>query len=972
MKLTTLPLLPARLPVFAGLAFLLIFLASAGLHAQTGTLAGRVSDAATGRSLHGAIVQVLNTPFRDYTDPDGRYSLSGLPAGTHNIEVEYVGLDIFRQTVTISPGVTAILNAPLKSEVVEMESFEVREAARGQARAINQQRTASGIVNIVSEETFGQMLDGNVGQALQFLPGLTVNEDQDGSIGGINIRGIEGEYNSFQIDGNRAASSGGRSFDTRNLVGDGITNIEVVKAPTPDRDGDAIGGIVNVVSRTAFQRDGRSMKLKASGVLNDLPDKWGHNASFSYSDLFSVGGGEKNLGISFTVSQYKSDRYSINADLDWVQVTPATNPQLNLGQFGDIGRPIWFMEATHWEYNTRVTKNYGINGSIDFRMDKQNSFYIRPLYSYYTRNGITFETDIDIDTRFQDEADGRKTYAELTPTSGRGTPGSSGSRGSMGWIGTDDERKNNLYSVAFGGRHERASSLLTYDLYYAYTKRVISSDLELNMLMEPDDSWMVFEYELTEPWTGEAKINILSGHDPRDLSQMTEGELIDQTSESTEEIYSAKIDWEKKFAYDQGVLALKTGAKYNVVKPKLDQTARVYEMDEDFPYREVLEPTDKVLFAKQKYWDVYPRRGLELLRSNPGLFELNEEDSLADSNLEDYDAKEETAAAYLMGTYQIGRHTILGGVRWEKVKWRNVNTYASYQDEVQTLNKVRQGNSYSFWLPGLHFRHALTNNLILRESYNRSYGRPRLSELTMGRFVDEDGNIEDGNPDLKPATSNNFDVQLEYYTKHGGLYSVGVFYKDIKNFTYTEVYDFNDLDANGIPIRDEDGDLEYERPVNGSSAKNLGLELIARQQLYFLPGPLRGLSLALSASFIDTEAKYPNRQDRDDLPLPGFSDYVFTGRLEWVWKRFRSQISYRYRSEYVEGLGDTIESDEFYAAEERVDAEVSYRLMKNLLLFANASNLTNRPQVSYQGYGFFVEDTSYHGRKFTLGLEYSF
>src|SRR5690606_4310475 len=121
-----------------------------------------------------------------------------------------------------------------------------------------------------------------------------------------------------------------------------------------------------------------------------------------------------------------------------------------------------------------------------------NSFYIRPLYNYFTRSGISFETDIDIDTRFQDAANGRKTYAFLTPTSGGGTPGSSGSRGSMAWIGTDDERKNDLYSVALGGRHERASSLLTYDLYYAYTKRVISSDLELNMLMEPDDSWMVF------------------------------------------------------------------------------------------------------------------------------------------------------------------------------------------------------------------------------------------------------------------------------------------------------------------------------------------------------------------------------------------------------------------------------------------------------------------------------------------------
>jgi TonB-dependent receptor len=816
------------------------------------------------------------------------------------------------------------------------------------------------------------MTDGNIGAALQRLPGISVDEDQDGSQGAFNIRGISGDFNSFQIDGNRAPTSGGsRSFDARQLAADGITNIEVIKAPTPDRDGDAIGGIVNVVSRTAFQRDGRSMKLKASAVLNDQPDKWGHAATFSFSDLYSVGGGEKNLGISFTASNYKTDRYSINADLDWVQVTPANNPQLNLGQY-DLDRPIWFMEATHWEYDTRATKTYGLNGSIDFRTDEHNSFYIRPLFSHFTRNGITFETDIDVDTRFQDAVGGRKTYAELTPTYGRGTPGNSGSRGSMGWIGTDDERENDLYSVAIGGRHERDASLLTYDFYYSRSKQTISSDLELNMLMEPDDPWMLWEYELTRPWTGDARINLLSGQDPRDLSLMTEGELIDETSVKTEDVLSARLDWEKKFTRDAGVFTLKTGAKYRSSEPKFDLSAIVHEMDEDFPYASVLEPTNQVLFAKQKYWDVYPRRGLDLLRSNPSLFELNEEDTLADSNLEDYDAKEETSAAYLMGTYQFGKHTILGGVRYEKVDWSNVNKQASYLNGVPTVTTVNHGDSYSHWLPGLHLRHALTDNLVLRESYNRSYGRPQLGELTMGRFVDEDGNIEDGNPELQPALSDNFDIQLEYYTKNGGLYSVGFFYKKVKDFTFTQVYDFDVLGADGIPIPADGGDFEYERPVNGTTATNYGWELIARQRLFFLPGMLSGFSTSLSATFTESEADYPNRTDRDDLALEGFSDYIFTGSLEYAWGNFRARLDYRYRSDYIEGLGDDIESDEFYAAEERVDAELSYRLRKNLSVFVNGTNLTNRPQVAYQGYGFFVEDTSYAGRKYTFGVEYSF
>ncbi len=156
------------------------------------------------------------------------------------MEVEYVGLDPFRQLVTVEAGRMATFDAGLKSEVLMLQPFEVAEAARGQALAINQQKSARGIVNVVSEETFGAMNDGNIGYVLQRLPGLTVNEGEDGAPEGVNIRGLASEFNSFQLDGNRL---GTRGFSTRDLVADGIANIEVIKAVTPDKDGDAIGGM---------------------------------------------------------------------------------------------------------------------------------------------------------------------------------------------------------------------------------------------------------------------------------------------------------------------------------------------------------------------------------------------------------------------------------------------------------------------------------------------------------------------------------------------------------------------------------------------------------------------------------------------------------------------------------------------------------------------------------------------------------
>jgi TonB-dependent receptor len=957
-------------------------LAAGAAHAQTATTApsdsapagdatitGRVYDEATGRSLRGAIVRVAGTNAQDYTHEDGRFQVV-VPAGQVTLEVEYVGLDRATYSVDVPKGGNAEVNVALTSGVLRGEDIVVRAAASGQALAINQQKTASGIVNIVSEEVFGPSPDGNIGYALQRLPGISVDTDQDGSPTGINIRGIEGDYNSFQVDGNRVPTSGGgRGIGLAQFSGDGITTIEVIKAPTPDRDGDAIGGIVNVVTRSAFQRSGRQVSVDVGGIYSDLPEKFGHAVTAQFSDLFSIGGGDRNFGVSATISSYQTDRYSLNRDMDWVQVTPANNPKLNLGQYSD---PVWFMESSHWEYDTRVTKTLTGNLNLDFRTDPFNSFYARFFYSNAKRRGVKYETDVDIDTRFQDAASGRKTYAELTPTYGRGTPGNSGSRGSRGWIGTEDDRETELYSINLGGRHESPNSLLTYDLFYSKNRQTTTNDNELSFVMEPDDPWLLLEYHLHNPSRGEVTINELSGRDPTDLSLVSEGELILNNSVRTEEVLSARADFERSFNLGSSVFTVKTGAKFYRSTPRFDQVTDAYSMDDAFPYAKVVTPNNEVIMGGPKYFDVIPANGIALLRSDPGLFEREDADSLEDSYFEDYDASERTAAGYVMGTWRLGAHTILGGVRYEHVKWKNSNYQVSYLDEVASFTKAQQGDSYGHWLPSVHLRHELAPNLIMRESYNRSYGRPRLSELTAGRFVDEDGNIVDGNARLKPALADNFDAQIEYYTPSGGLYSVAVFYKNVRNFSYTQVYNFMNLDAGGIPILDPEGDFEYEVPQNGSTAKNYGIELIARQRFSFLPGALRGLSASVSATFSDSEATYPNRSDARKLPVPGFSKFLFNASLEWAWRGFEIRGDYIYRDDYVEGLGDSIETDEFYAAEKRVDVRAGYSVIKGLQLYASVTNLTDEPQVSYAGYRQFVEDASLTGRKFRFGLEYKF
>ncbi len=925
------------------------------------SISGRVYEAATGRSLQGAVVRVAGTNVYDFSDADGRYHLAGVGAGSVTVEVEYVGLDPFKETVLVRAGAGASLDAGMKSEVLRMQAFEVAEAARGQALAINQQKTARGIVNIVSEETFGAMNDGNIGYALQRLPGLTVNEGEDGTPEGVNIRGLGSEFNSFTLDGNRL---GTRNFSTSNLVADGIANIEVIKANTPDRDGDALGGTINVVSRSAFQRDGRDLRFGASLNYLELAEKWGYNARLSYSELFGVFGEDRNLGVSVSLSKYLSNRYYENNDTDWNLINPATNPTYNLPGF-----PFYYNPNMTVQYNLRDSDSYGINASVDFRIGRNHTFYFKPLHSHTAVDSSRYLSRPYIDTRFQDASNGRKTFEFLAFGRGRGTAGVNGSRGEIRYSAEESNTHTNVYAFSTGGRHELGALTINYDTFFRHTHYVRTLDSDFIVRNVPAaQGYFQWEYDTRNGLR--PLVWVVNGLDPRNTATMNRGDLSIEPEERWENAYNVKFDVERKFVGESLAGALKVGAKYQQTKQRFEQDQFEYDTGATFPYAQVMRRSDFTINGREMYMEVIPAKVRELLRTNPALFTYVPIDSLRGAAEEDYDAKETTAAAYAMGTVQWGRTTIVTGLRVEHNTWRSLRK--SFDARTLSVVERRPGTDYTQYLPGLHFRHVLQKNLILRESYHRSYARPTLSRLTLGRSQDVTGNITEGNPFLDPTTSHNLDAQLEKYTDKGGLYSAGFFYKKMKGFYYNTDRRFNVVDPlTGDPIIEPSGTLRYRKWENAEGATNYGVELIVQQKMHFLPPVWRGLTANVSATFSESDARYPSRSD-ETLPTIGFSDYMFNASLDYAVGKFRANLRYSYRSDYLTAVGDTRYTNDQFAAREQVDLEATYRLTRKLRLNANVINLTERPQVSYQSFPAYVEDNSVSGRRFNVGVDYTF
>ena len=184
-----------KYPSLAALRFSLFVLiacltASPALAQATarGTIEGRVLNTRNGEYLEKARLTIEGTGIETFTDSSGQYRFTGVPAGAVKVRVFFTGLDMQTETVVVADGATVqrdfTLDATLKSSVkdkdtgvVKLSEFKVGASKEmdGAAIAINEQRFASNMVNVVSADEFGHVAEGNVGEFLKFIPGISMD-----------------------------------------------------------------------------------------------------------------------------------------------------------------------------------------------------------------------------------------------------------------------------------------------------------------------------------------------------------------------------------------------------------------------------------------------------------------------------------------------------------------------------------------------------------------------------------------------------------------------------------------------------------------------------------------------------------------------------------------------------------------------------------------------------------------------------
>lgn len=243
-----------------------------------GSIRGRIVDSSK-QILPGASVFIEKLQSGVISDVNGFYTFPNLSPDTYTLKISYIGYSPVEIQITIPYGKTIERNIVME-EGVELQEVVIGGALQGQRRAIASQKNHLGITNVVSADQVGKFPDSNIGDALKRISGINVQYDQGEARFG-QVRGTSADLSSVTINGNRIPSAEG---DTRNvqldlIPADMVQTVEVNKVVTPDMDGDAIGGSVNLKTKSIPSR--RILSATVGSGYNRISEKAQLNLGFT-------------------------------------------------------------------------------------------------------------------------------------------------------------------------------------------------------------------------------------------------------------------------------------------------------------------------------------------------------------------------------------------------------------------------------------------------------------------------------------------------------------------------------------------------------------------------------------------------------------------------------------------------------------------------------------------------------------------
>lgn len=940
---------------FQGLAACLVF-GILYVRAAAGDVTGVVSDPNSTSFLSGASVLVVETNRAVSTDSEGRYRLTGLNAGTYTLDVQYIGYEGKQVRVTVPESGEVTSDIALDAGAIQMGALVVEGYREGRSRALQQKRTQPNITDIISADAIGNLPDRNVAEAIARAPGVSITGMEQGEGRYVTIRGIDPNLNQVMMDGAILAAAGGsrlgRAVPLDTLGAGDVSQIEVIKAVTPDLDANSLGGTINIKSASAFDRRERFFAGSVSVNHNDSADKNNLEAKVSYSDLF---GPKKSWGIAVSTS-FEKRAYSNH----WLQ-TGWNLRNLN-------GSDVYVPNGFEIKPEEGELERMGGNLSIEFRPDANTQFYFRPSFSTTDREEHTVEVVHSV-------SNSNTSQVQFTGTNaGRFIGNNRTERRDF-----DTRKEQELMTMVAGFKKVMGDFTLEPMIALSSAKENtpfnnILAFRNANGATGP----ITFDYNAFDfvRWEVDPAIDTPNKYPLRRTREDTG--IID------EDTLSAKVDvrWDTDNLLGRNGY-FKTGFKY-IQRDRISdlESRRLVPVGSWNLSAVSTRPSVAVYDDRfQSGFLIDPVSTWAYIRSNPALTTLDPVDSTANSIEDDYDIDEYIYAAYGMGSMDFGKLTVLGGLRWEKtdatIRAVEVRTFRG-----QLLGRFPKSGatSYDKLFPNLQTVYRFSDRLIGRAAITQVLGRPAYEDARpLARFTydlitnpnnpafNHSGSLNVGNPDLGPYEAVNFDVSLEFYHQQGGLVSIAAYRKEIDNPIYSYTQTQENVTYSGIGLQS----LAVTSVRNADSGRISGLEVNLYQPFSFLPSPFDGFGVDANVSLISSEVKVPLRPNHD-LPFLRQPSRLYNVTLFYEKGGFSGRVAWSYSDESIETIGADVLNDRYRVPRDQFDVLFRYRINGNYAVTASVRNLTEEPEQRSTGVFSLMQYSRLLGRDYRIGLDFKF
>jgi len=844
-------------------------------------------------------------------------------------------------TVTLALGAAAPLQAAgeqalaatgaVAADAVDLDRIEVRAQLESQIRAVDLKRSSDAIEDAVSSDALGQYPDKNVAESLQRLPGISVTRDQ-GEGRFVVIRGLDANLNSVSIDGIAVGTpeDSSRAAPLDVIPSDSTERLRVVKSPTPDMPGDAIGGAVLVESASAFDRDGRSLRGKIEASHQQLSGETSPKASFNYSEVFADTFGIA-LGVNYQNRRFESDNTEVeydnlDGDIDPQDVKPGDVTAINL-------------QSRKYEIER---KRIGANLNMDWRPNEYSKYYLRTLYSQFddaeTRQRVIYNfDDADMVATGTDQYRLDDLPADAIQKRMRYRT-----------------KKENTFAASLGGENKLTNAVVDYKIGYTRTEERVNDEMEARFELDADDMSGTLDQRSRLP------TYTLSSNDWMDNANYAFDRFVISPKQVNDEERSAQIN--VRFDGDNSSIKFGLLGRWRDRDVNVDESELRRGPDIDLASWTAADPEHRhgvmgqgmSSAAMRAYWAQNGSRYTARPQDVAG--------NAATSLEEDYTASEDIFASYAMGTWDIGALRIIGGVRVENTRFRATgNSVELDDDDGYTVSPVEANRSYTNVLPGLHLRYDAADDWVLRASANKTVSRPSFGDISPRRALNAgDEALRLGNPQLDPYESKNIDLSVEKYIGSTGIVSLGLFHKSIDGYI-VETVSQND------PVYDG---LDVTRPINGRKATVRGAEFNWQQQLAFLPGVLDGLLAGASGTWLDTkfDAGIADREG-EEFMLPRASKHVYSAHIGYEKYGLSTRLAAVYRSEYLDTVGAGRAFDIYVAPNTQLDFSLDYKFTPRISMYFEAQNLLDKPLELYQGTRSRTLQMEEYGRTYAVGLK---